>query len=181
VFEDALTFITDNVWTHSFVTIELYMLMLVYEGGNRPFCSFLLTDKPPMGIARLWPLIEPLGRRGSLKTILAHRRLAIDASVWLHVLARQYARPYILNGETEAIVTGFYNQLVALRSASIDPVVVFDNFIKTPGKAREDQKRQEKRDAALKLILVAKAADEVDHTCAVSTILESKFSISAKI
>ncbi|RKP37307.1 PIN domain-like protein, partial [Dimargaris cristalligena] len=77
-----------------------------------------------MGVQGLWPLLEPAARPTKLES-LRGRRLAIDASIWLHQFIKA-----IKDKEGNALpnshILGFLRRICKLLYYGIKPVFVFD-------------------------------------------------------
>ena len=79
---------------------------------------------PNMGVANLWKLLMPIGRRINIET-LEHKTLAIDMSIWLTQFVKAMrgddGRPV-----RAAHVLGTLRRIVRLLYHGIRPVCVFD-------------------------------------------------------
>ncbi|KAI8869173.1 PIN domain-like protein, partial [Ramicandelaber brevisporus] len=78
-----------------------------------------------MGVQGLWPLLEPASRPVPDLDSLRGKRLAVDASIWLHQFIRAIHGP---DGQPAkgAHVVGFFRRLCKLMHYRIKPVLVFD-------------------------------------------------------
>lgn len=77
-----------------------------------------------MGVKGLWELLHPVARPIKLEA-LANKRLAIDASIWLH----QFMRGMRDNDGamvSNAHIIGFFRRICKLLYYNIKPVFVFD-------------------------------------------------------
>ncbi|KAJ1979874.1 DNA repair protein rad2 [Dimargaris verticillata] len=77
-----------------------------------------------MGVKGLWPLLEPAARPTSLES-LEGKRLAVDASIWLHQFVKAM-RDREGNALPNAHVVGFLRRICKLLFYGIKPVFVFD-------------------------------------------------------
>ncbi|KAJ1937108.1 DNA repair protein rad2, partial [Kickxella alabastrina] len=77
-----------------------------------------------MGVKGLWTLLEPAARPVRLET-LSHKRLAIDASIWLYQLLKAM-KDDEGNPLDDAHILGFYRRICKLLYYDIRPVFVFD-------------------------------------------------------
>ncbi|KAJ2780366.1 DNA repair protein rad2 [Coemansia javaensis] len=77
-----------------------------------------------MGVKGLWALLEPAARPVRLEA-LAHKRLAVDASIWLYQLLRAM-KDDEGNPVEDAHILGFYRRICKLLYCGIRPVFVFD-------------------------------------------------------
>ncbi|KAJ1995402.1 DNA repair protein rad2 [Coemansia spiralis] len=77
-----------------------------------------------MGVKGLWTLLEPAARPVRLES-LAHKRLAIDASIWLYQLLKAM-KDAEGNPMEDAHIIGFYRRICKLLFYNIKPVFVFD-------------------------------------------------------
>ncbi|KAJ2739002.1 DNA repair protein rad2 [Coemansia sp. Cherry 401B] len=77
-----------------------------------------------MGVKGLWTLLEPAARPVRLEA-LAHRRLAVDASIWLYQLVKAM-KDDEGNPVEDAHIIGFYRRICKLLFYGIRPVFVFD-------------------------------------------------------
>ncbi|KAG0235377.1 DNA repair protein rad2 [Actinomortierella wolfii] len=77
-----------------------------------------------MGVKGLWRLLHPVARPIKLET-LANRKLAVDASIWLHQFLRGMRDPDG-NALANAHILGFYRRICKLLYYNIKPVFVYD-------------------------------------------------------
>ncbi|KAJ2804573.1 DNA repair protein rad2 [Coemansia guatemalensis] len=77
-----------------------------------------------MGVKGLWTLLEPAARPVRLEA-LAHKRLAVDASIWLYQLVKAM-KDAEGNPIEDAHILGFYRRVCKLLYYGIQPVFVFD-------------------------------------------------------
>ncbi|KAJ1663708.1 DNA repair protein rad2 [Coemansia sp. RSA 1813] len=77
-----------------------------------------------MGVKGLWTLLEPAARPVRLES-LGHKRLAIDASIWLYQLLKAMTDAEG-NPLEDAHIVGFYRRICKLLFYGIKPVFVFD-------------------------------------------------------
>ena len=82
-----------------------------------------------MGVKGLWSLIEGTSTPVHLET-LANKRLAIDASIWLHQFIRAM-RDKQGNTLHNAHIVGFLRRICKLLYYNIRPVFVFDGGVPT--------------------------------------------------
>ncbi|KAJ1909539.1 DNA repair protein rad2 [Tieghemiomyces parasiticus] len=94
-----------------------------------------------MGVKGLWPLLEPTARRATLDS-LHGKRLAIDASIWLHqfIKAIKDSEGNVL---PNAHLLGFLRRICKLLFHGIKPIFVFDG--RTPDMKRHTVARREKQ------------------------------------
>ncbi|KAJ1980439.1 DNA repair protein rad2 [Dimargaris cristalligena] len=102
-----------------------------------------------MGVQGLWPLLEPAARPTKLES-LRGRRLAIDASIWLHQFIKA-----IKDKEGNALpnshILGFLRRICKLLYYGIKPVFVFDGQtpeIKRKTIAGRQQRREKLKDGS---------------------------------
>ncbi|KAJ3281351.1 DNA repair protein rad2, partial [Borealophlyctis nickersoniae] len=95
-----------------------------------------------MGVKGLWTLVEPVARPVRLET-LAGKRLAVDASIWLHqfLKAMRDKEGNLLRG---AHVLGFFRRICKLLFHGIKPVFVFDGGTPTMKRLAIVQRRKRK-------------------------------------
>ncbi|KAL2916392.1 DNA repair protein rad2 [Polyrhizophydium stewartii] len=86
-----------------------------------------------MGVKGLWSLVERSGRPVSLES-LGGRRVAVDASIWLHqfIKAMRDRQGNLLHG---AHLVGFFRRICKLLFYGVRPVFVFDG--QTPALKRQ--------------------------------------------
>lgn len=77
-----------------------------------------------MTVKGLWPLLQPTARPVKLES-LRNKRLAIDASIWLHQFLRAM-RDKEGNALRNAHILGFFRRICKLLFYNIKPVFVFD-------------------------------------------------------
>ncbi|KAJ1855387.1 DNA repair protein rad2 [Coemansia sp. RSA 1822] len=77
-----------------------------------------------MGVKGLWTLLEPAARPVRLEA-LTHKRLAVDASIWLYQLVKAMKDDQG-NPIEDAHILGFYRRICKLLYYGIRPVFVFD-------------------------------------------------------
>ncbi|RKO92722.1 XPG N-terminal domain-containing protein, partial [Blyttiomyces helicus] len=77
-----------------------------------------------MGVKGLWSLVEPSARPVRLET-LAGKRLAVDASIWLHQFLKAM-RDKEGNPLRGAHIQGFFRRICKLLYYGVKPVFVFD-------------------------------------------------------
>ncbi|PIA17019.1 PIN domain-like protein, partial [Coemansia reversa NRRL 1564] len=77
-----------------------------------------------MGVKGLWTLLEPAARPVRLEA-LTHKRLAVDASIWLYQLVKAM-KDADGNPIEDAHILGFYRRVCKLLYYGILPVFVFD-------------------------------------------------------
>ncbi|KAF9089548.1 DNA repair protein rad2 [Mortierella sp. GBA35] len=85
-----------------------------------------------MGVKGLWELLHPVARPIKMDT-LSNKRLAIDASIWLHQFLRGMRDK---DGQAigNAHILGFYRRICKLLYFNIKPIFIFDGG--TPGLKR---------------------------------------------
>eukprot|EP00873_Tetraselmis_striata_P028365 jgi/Tetstr1/448629/TSEL_035874.t1 len=96
-----------------------------------------------MGVQSLWQLLEPVGRRVNIET-LTHKRLAVDASIWLvqFIKAMRDERGEVVRN---AHLLGFFRRICRLLFHKVRPVFVFDGA--TPAlKKRTTAARRRRRE-----------------------------------
>ncbi|KAJ2453487.1 DNA repair protein rad2 [Coemansia sp. RSA 2336] len=77
-----------------------------------------------MGVKGLWTLLEPAARPVRLEA-LTHKRLAVDASIWLYQLIKAM-KDQEGNPVEDAHILGFYRRICKLLYYGIKPIFVFD-------------------------------------------------------
>ena len=82
-----------------------------------------------MGVRGLWTLLEPAGLRADARA-LRGRRVAVDASIWLH----QFIHATTNDDAAAAPTRGFFRRIARLLHHGITPVFVFDGSV--PGLKR---------------------------------------------
>ncbi|KAF9419292.1 DNA repair protein rad2 [Podila epigama] len=101
-----------------------------------------------MGVKGLWELLHPVARPIKLET-LANKRLAVDASIWLHQFMRGMRdKDGAMVGNAHII--GFFRRICKLLYYNIKPVFVFDGG--TPLLKRQtiqERQRRKRHDANL--------------------------------
>ncbi|ORY04915.1 PIN domain-like protein [Basidiobolus meristosporus CBS 931.73] len=97
-----------------------------------------------MGVKGLWALIEPVARPVRVES-LRNKRLAIDASIWLHQFLKAMRDA---EGKTlsNAHILGFFRRICKLLFFNIKPVFVFDGGAPTLKRStiRERKERKER-------------------------------------
>ncbi|KAJ1972736.1 DNA repair protein rad2 [Dimargaris xerosporica] len=104
-----------------------------------------------MGVKGLWPLLEPAARPTSLES-LEGKRLAVDASIWLHQFVKAM-RDREGNALPNAHVVGFLRRICKLLFYGIKPVFVFDGStpeLKRKTVAGRRERRERLQDSAKK-------------------------------
>lgn len=86
-----------------------------------------------MGVQGLWTVLEPCARPTKVES-LAHKRLAVDASIWIYQFLKA-VRDKEGNALKSSHVVGFFRRICKLLYFGIRPVFVFD------GKAPELKRR----------------------------------------
>ncbi|RKP01465.1 hypothetical protein CXG81DRAFT_1343, partial [Caulochytrium protostelioides] len=94
-----------------------------------------------MGVKGLWSLVEPVARPVRMET-LQNKRLAVDASIWLHqfLAAMRDGEGNALHG---AHIVGFFRRICKLLFHGILPVFVFDGDV--PAMKRQTILRRRQR------------------------------------
>lgn len=77
-----------------------------------------------MGVQGLWTILAPCARPIKLET-LAHKRLAVDASIWIYQFLKA-VRDKEGNALRNSHVVGFFRRICKLLFFGIKPVFVFD-------------------------------------------------------
>ncbi|KAF4625295.1 hypothetical protein G7Y89_g12876 [Cudoniella acicularis] len=77
-----------------------------------------------MGVTGLWPILHPCARPTPLPT-LNHKRLAVDASIWIYQFLKA-VRDKEGNALRNSHVVGFFRRICKLLYFGIKPVFVFD-------------------------------------------------------
>ncbi|KAI8983823.1 XPG N-terminal, partial [Pilobolus umbonatus] len=77
-----------------------------------------------MGVQGLWKLVKPAARPTQLES-LRQRRIAVDASIWIHQFIRTM-RDREGNELKNGHLLGFFRRICKLLFYSIKPVFVFD-------------------------------------------------------
>ncbi|KAK9806600.1 hypothetical protein WJX73_007536 [Symbiochloris irregularis] len=127
-----------------------------------------------MGVQGLWVLLEPVGRRVNIEA-LTNKRLAVDASIWLHqfLKAMRDEKGEVLKN---AHLLGFFRRICRLLFHRVRPVFVFDGA--TPALkrrttiARRRQREQQTanlRKTAEKLLLAQLKRHALNHLSAQPT------------
>ncbi|KAI9028641.1 hypothetical protein DFJ74DRAFT_592101, partial [Hyaloraphidium curvatum] len=80
-----------------------------------------------MGVKSLWSLLEPVARPTRLES-LRNKRLAVDASIWLHQFM-QAMKDGAGNPLPGAHILGFFRRICKLLFWNIKPVFVFDGGV----------------------------------------------------
>lgn len=80
-----------------------------------------------MGVKSLWALLEPVARPTKLES-LRNKRLAVDASIWLHQFM-QAMKDGQGNPIPGAHIMGFFRRICKLLFWNIKPVFVFDGGV----------------------------------------------------
>ncbi|KAL1923154.1 uncharacterized protein VTP21DRAFT_9530 [Calcarisporiella thermophila] len=80
-----------------------------------------------MGVKGLWSLVEPAAQSTKLET-LAGKRLAVDASIWLHQFLKAM-RDKEGNPMRNAHIIGFLRRICKLLFYGVKPVFVFDGGV----------------------------------------------------
>ncbi|KAG0010879.1 DNA repair protein rad2 [Podila clonocystis] len=99
-----------------------------------------------MGVKGLWELLHPVARPIKLEA-LANKRLAIDASIWLH----QFMRGMRDNDGamvSNAHIIGFFRRICKLLYYNIKPVFVFDGGTPILKRLTIQERRRRKRNDA---------------------------------
>ena len=112
-----------------------------------------------MGVSGLWQLLAPCGRRTAVES-LAHKRLAVDASIWLIQFMKAMRDERTGEMVHNAPLLGLFRRLCKLLALRIFPVLVFDGAtpslkLRTIARRREFRNRQESsmRRTAEKILL----------------------------
>eukprot|EP01047_Picozoa_sp_COSAG01_P040457 COSAG01_NODE_3408_length_6127_cov_61.919210_6_plen_584_part_00 len=118
-----------------------------------------------MGVVGLLPLLQPVTRRVNVFAECRGKAVAVDASVWLHQVARQYAgdAPQEVGGSpseeyVQLVAKAFMHRVQTFSKHGIDVVIVYDGK-PVPAKAETAAGRANRR--ALKLA-EAQAAVEAE-------------------
>ncbi|ORZ22331.1 hypothetical protein BCR42DRAFT_487904 [Absidia repens] len=96
-----------------------------------------------MGVQGLWTLVSPAARPVKLES-LRDRKLAIDASIWIHQFMRTMRSEdgtVLRNGHT----LGFFRRICKLLFYNIKPVFVFDGGAPTLKRATIRERRQRRQ------------------------------------
>ena len=102
-----------------------------------------------MGVQGLWTILAPCARPIKLET-LAHKRLAVDASIWIYQFLKA-VRDKEGNAVNNSHVVGFFRRICKLLFFGIRPVFVFDGgapVLKRRTIAGRKTKRERRRDDA---------------------------------
>ncbi|RUS22293.1 hypothetical protein BC937DRAFT_89766 [Endogone sp. FLAS-F59071] len=97
-----------------------------------------------MTVKGLWPLLQPTARPVKLES-LRNKRLAIDASIWLHQFLRAM-RDKEGNALRNAHILGFFRRICKLLFYNIKPVFVFDGGAPTLKRATIAHRRRRRAD-----------------------------------
>ncbi|KAJ3043972.1 DNA repair protein rad2 [Rhizophlyctis rosea] len=95
-----------------------------------------------MGVKGLWSLVEPCARPVRLET-LTNKRLAVDASIWLHQFLKAM-RDKEGNALKGAHIVGFFRRICKLIFYGVKPVFVFDGATPTMKKLAITERRKRK-------------------------------------
>jgi DNA excision repair protein ERCC-5 len=74
-----------------------------------------------MGVQSLWNLLSPHAETVSQPSLL-NKRLAIDASIWLHQF-------HAIKQDPKFQLQGFLKRIIKLRFWGVKPVIVFDGGV----------------------------------------------------
>ncbi|KAF8468919.1 hypothetical protein BDZ91DRAFT_721388 [Kalaharituber pfeilii] len=123
-----------------------------------------------MGVKGLWTILSPCARPIKLDT-LAHKRLAVDASIWIYQFLKA-VRDKDGNALRNSHIVGFFRRICKLLFFGIKPVFVFDGGAPTlkrrtiaGRKARRDGRREDAVRTAGRLLAVQmkRKAEEEDE------------------
>ena len=95
-----------------------------------------------MGVKGLWSLVEPVAQPVRLET-LTNKRLAVDASIWLHQFLKAM-RDKEGNPLRGAHIVGFFRRICKLMFYGVKPVFVFDGGTPTMKRLAITQRRKRK-------------------------------------
>ncbi|KAJ3044960.1 DNA repair protein rad2, partial [Rhizophlyctis rosea] len=95
-----------------------------------------------MGVKGLWSLVEPVAQPVRLET-LTNKRLAVDASIWLHQFLKAM-RDKEGNPLRGAHIVGFFRRICKLIFYGVKPVFVFDGGTPTMKRLAITQRRRRK-------------------------------------
>ncbi|KAL9110526.1 MAG: hypothetical protein Q9227_004884 [Pyrenula ochraceoflavens] len=104
-----------------------------------------------MGVTGLWIIAEPAARRVKVET-LNHKRLAIDASIWIYQFLKA-VRDKEGNALRNSHVVGFFRRICKLLYHGIKPVFVFDGgapALKRRVISERKKRREGRRDDAVR-------------------------------
>ncbi|RPB23079.1 PIN domain-like protein [Terfezia boudieri ATCC MYA-4762] len=104
-----------------------------------------------MGVQGLWTILAPCARPIKLET-LAHKRLAVDASIWIYQFLKA-VRDKEGNALRNSHVVGFFRRICKLLFFGIKPVFVFDGgapVLKRQTVAGRRTRREGRKDDALR-------------------------------
>ncbi|KAJ8119999.1 hypothetical protein ONZ43_g3179 [Nemania bipapillata] len=104
-----------------------------------------------MGVNGLWTIIQPCARPTNLAT-LNHKRLAVDASIWIYQFLKA-VRDKEGNALRNSHVVGFFRRICKLLWFGIRPVFVFDGgapALKRQTIANRKRRREGRRDDAVR-------------------------------
>ncbi|KAM0717295.1 hypothetical protein Q7P37_007147 [Cladosporium fusiforme] len=102
-----------------------------------------------MGVTGLWSIVQPCARPTKLET-LNHKRLAVDASIWIYQFLKA-VRDKEGNALRNSHVVGFFRRICKLLFFGIKPVFVFDGgapALKRNVIRARKQRREGRRDDA---------------------------------
>ena len=110
-----------------------------------------------MGVTGLWTIVSPSARPIKLET-LAHKRLAVDASIWIYQFLKA-VRDKEGNALRNSHVVGFFRRICKLLHTGIKPVFVFDGGapalkrrVITERKRRREGRREDARRTAARMM-----------------------------
>ncbi|KAI1172480.1 hypothetical protein F4777DRAFT_512021 [Nemania sp. FL0916] len=104
-----------------------------------------------MGVNGLWTIIQPCARPTNLAT-LNHKRLAVDASIWIYQFLKA-VRDKEGNALRNSHIVGFFRRICKLLWFGIRPVFVFDGgapALKRQTIAKRKRRREGRRDDAVR-------------------------------
>eukprot|EP00930_Biecheleria_cincta_P098157 TRINITY_DN89838_c0_g1_i1.p1 TRINITY_DN89838_c0_g1~~TRINITY_DN89838_c0_g1_i1.p1 ORF type:complete len:844 (-),score=161.75 TRINITY_DN89838_c0_g1_i1:71-2557(-) len=101
-----------------------------------------------MGIQGLLPFLKTYARSRNIKDFQG-KNVGVDAMCWMHKGAFACARELVERKDTDKFIYYFLRMCEILRYHEITPIIVFDGD-KLPAKAKEDEHRNQVREAAQK-------------------------------
>eukprot|EP01119_Soliformovum_irregulare_P013190 TRINITY_DN3490_c0_g1_i4.p1 TRINITY_DN3490_c0_g1~~TRINITY_DN3490_c0_g1_i4.p1 ORF type:complete len:802 (-),score=263.84 TRINITY_DN3490_c0_g1_i4:42-2447(-) len=112
-----------------------------------------------MGVQKLWDILSPAGRRVTMEA-LAHKRLAIDASIWLIGFEAMKETKGAIAHVRNSHIIAIFNRICKLLFYGIKPIFVFDGA--TPAlKKKTVETRRMLRDKRQDTIAVKRAAQKL--------------------
>ena len=102
-----------------------------------------------MGISSLLSNVKSITKSGTHIGEHKNKTIAVDSYCWLHKCAYSCSRELVENcGNREAFVHGFLNRARLLKNSGVGEVVYVFDGASLPSKAREEQNRRQRREAA---------------------------------